>query len=94
MKSGLKQFIFGATNKKMIRQVFLNERFGKAIKQKRVIELDTDLRSLAKKIKISPATLSRCENGNTPDLLTYAMLCDWLGMSKDEFFAKPIKSKK
>jgi transcriptional regulator with XRE-family HTH domain len=77
----------------MTKTIFQNETFGKAIKQKRVIEMDVDLRTLSKKLKISPATLSRCENGNAPDLNTYALLCDWLNASKDDFFAKPIKKK-
>lgn len=78
----------------MTKMIFQNETFGKAIKQKRIIELDIDLRTLSKKLKISPATLSRCENGSVPDLMTYAALCDWLSMSKDSFFTKQQKAKK
>jgi transcriptional regulator with XRE-family HTH domain len=56
--------------------------------------LDTDVRTAAKKIGISPATLSRCENGSLPDLLTYAALCKWLGQSMDSFIAYKGSSKK
>jgi transcriptional regulator with XRE-family HTH domain len=89
----VKHYIFDETKSHMVKTIFQTESFGRAIKQKRIIELDADLRTLSKKLKISAATLSRCEHGNMPDLLTYAMLCDWLGVSKDEFFVRPKKVK-
>jgi len=36
------------------------------------------IREAAKLIGISPATLSRIENGKIPDLDTFAKLCKWL----------------
>lgn len=87
----MKRCIFGETKPPMVKSSFQKETFGKAIKQKRIIDLNTDLRSLSKKLKISPATLSRCENGNVPDLMTYSMLCDWLDVSRDTFFERPIR---
>lgn len=34
---------------------------------------------------ISPATLSRVEQGNLPDVDTFIRICKWLGMSTDTF---------
>lgn len=36
------------------------------------------IRFAAKEAGLSPATLSRIENGGTPDLATFAKLCVWL----------------
>lgn len=36
------------------------------------------IRETAKEIGISPATLSRVERGNMPDLQTFKRICDWL----------------
>jgi transcriptional regulator with XRE-family HTH domain len=36
------------------------------------------IRETAKLIQISPATLSRVENGNVPDLDTFRKICAWL----------------
>lgn len=46
------------------------------IRQKR---LGKGVREVAKEIGISPATLSRLENGKIPDLETYSKICQWLG---------------
>ena len=37
------------------------------------------IRATAKEIGVSPATLSRIENGRIPDLDTYGKICGWLG---------------
>ena len=37
------------------------------------------IREAAKEIGISPATLSRVENKNVPDLDTFRKICAWLG---------------
>lgn len=65
--------------------IFDSAAFSKQVKQKRVIDEDLDMRSLAKKIKISAATISRCENGYMPDLDAYAKLCYWIGKSMNDF---------
>lgn len=65
--------------------IFDNAAFSKAIKQYRIIELDYDLRTVAKKLGISAATLSRLENQGVPDLLTYAKVCKWLGVGMNKF---------
>ena len=43
------------------------------------------VRDTAKEIGVSPATLSRIENGKQPDLATFEKLCRWLEMSPMEF---------
>jgi transcriptional regulator with XRE-family HTH domain len=42
------------------------------------------IRETAKAIGISPATLSRIENGKLPDLKNFALICKWLIVSTDE----------
>lgn len=64
---------------------FDKESFSKSLKQKRIIDENIDLRELAKKLKISISTLSRCENGETPNVVTYATLCNWLETPMDYF---------
>lgn len=41
--------------------------------------LGKGVREVAKDIGVSPATLSRVENGKIPDLETFGKLCSWLG---------------
>jgi len=48
-----------------------------ALRTKRLIEKNIDVRKAAKEIGTSAGTLSRVENGSTPDLLTLASLCYW-----------------
>ena len=44
------------------------------------------LREIAQEIgETSPATLSRLENGTTPDIPTFLRVCDWLGVQTGEF---------
>lgn len=44
------------------------------------------LRAVADEIGgVSASTLSRVEQGNVPDLDTFFRLCQWLGVSADEF---------
>lgn len=42
------------------------------------------VRDAAKDIGTSPATLSRVENGKTPDVFTLAKLCRWMGFSAEQ----------
>lgn len=37
------------------------------------------VREAAREAEVSPATLSRIENGNVPDLETFSKICKWLG---------------
>ncbi len=43
------------------------------------------VRAAAKEIGVSPATLSRIENGHIPDLATFAAICQWLGEDPSKF---------
>ena len=63
---------------------FDHEAFRKDIRTKRLVEDELPTKSIFKKIGVSRATLYRCENGGVPDLITYAKLCQWLGISLDK----------
>jgi transcriptional regulator with XRE-family HTH domain len=57
--------------------------FSNAVKEKMFNEMLTEkrrigVREFAKRIGISAPTLSRIENGRTPDINTYLKLCQWL----------------
>lgn len=58
---------------------------------KRVIELNMPLREAAEKIGISSATLSRIENGKTPEVDTFCNLCTWLETKPNDYFIIPVK---
>ena len=64
---------------------FDSDSFSRSVKQKRLIDENLDMRSLAKKIKVSAATISRCERGSMPDLDAYAKLCFWIGRPMNDF---------
>jgi transcriptional regulator with XRE-family HTH domain len=66
--------------------LFNNKGFSKAIKLKRKA-LKISLRDI-QDLDVSIATISRIENENTPDLITYAKICKWLGEPLDKFFKK------
>jgi transcriptional regulator with XRE-family HTH domain len=51
-------------------------RFAKRIQDKRA---GKGIRDTAKEVGVSPATLSRVENGRVPDLDTFGKICRWLG---------------
>jgi transcriptional regulator with XRE-family HTH domain len=71
---------------------FDNEKFSKAIRIKRIIQMNVDLRTLASQLGMSAATLQRCEAGKKiPDLKTFANLCEWLGEPTVSFHKK-VKS--
>lgn len=44
----------------------------------------TGIRAAAKEVGISPATLSRVENGYLPDLKNFGLICDWLGIDPNQ----------
>lgn len=50
------------------------------------------IREVAKEIGISPATLSRIENGHVPDLETFSKLCGWLELDPSELIGGTRKS--
>lgn len=65
--------------------IFDGDSFSKQVKKKRVIDEDLDMRTLGKRLGISAATISRCENGWMPDIDAYARLCYWIGRPMNDF---------
>jgi transcriptional regulator with XRE-family HTH domain len=55
-----------------------SESLKKDLRLKRIIELELNMDECSKNIGISKATLSRIENGNMPDLLTFLKIVKWL----------------
>lgn len=52
------------------------------------------LRGIAEEIGgVSASTLSRIEQGNVPDLETFARICKWLGAPPSEFMSDAKESK-
>lgn len=60
-------------------------KFSKEVKTKRVIEENLGVAELGRLIGSSAATISRVENGKTPDIMTYAKLCHWLRKPMNAF---------
>lgn len=58
------------------------EELGQLITRKRGAR---GIRAAAAEAEVSPATLSRVENGNLPDLATFAKICRWLGVDPARF---------
>jgi transcriptional regulator with XRE-family HTH domain len=53
------------------------------------------LRSIAEEIGgVSASTLSRIEQGSTPDLPTFIRICSWLGVSPDGFVEPAFEVKR
>lgn len=53
------------------------ESLGRLIAKKRT---GRGIRAAAKEVGVSPATLSRVENGHLPDLENFRKICTWLGV--------------
>lgn len=60
----------------------LIEELGRLIARKRGAR---GIRAAAVEADVSPATLSRVENGNLPDLATFAKICRWLDVDPSRF---------
>jgi transcriptional regulator with XRE-family HTH domain len=58
------------------------EELGRLIARKRGTR---GIRAAAAEADVSPATLSRVENGNLPDLATFAKICRWLEVDPARF---------
>ncbi|QOZ24018.1 helix-turn-helix domain-containing protein [Bradyrhizobium sp. CCBAU 51753] len=58
------------------------EEFGRLVAAKRG---SRGIRSAAAEADVSPATMSRVENGHMPDLKTFAALCKWIERDPREF---------
>jgi len=66
-------------------QTLDKEKFVKAIKTKRLVEMDVTIRDAAKKAKVSFSTLSRMENYGTPELTNFIKVCNWLNAPVSDF---------
>lgn len=64
---------------------FYHDRLAKAIRAKRVVELNYDLRATAKLIGVSASTISRVERGGMPDMITFGLICKWLKKDLKDF---------
>lgn len=58
------------------------EELGRLVARKRG---SRGIRAAAADANVSPATLSRVENGHMPDLATFAKICRWLDCNPAEF---------
>lgn len=61
------------------------EKLAKAVKTKRVIDLNITLREAAKKSKVTFATISRIENKKTTELPNLIKISNWVGIPLSEF---------
>lgn len=59
-------------------------KFGARVKMHREEIMKLSLISAAVDIGVNKATLSRVENGKTPDIFTLAKICWWMGFSIDQ----------
>jgi transcriptional regulator with XRE-family HTH domain len=50
------------------------------------------VRAAALEAGVSPATLSRVENGHMPDLATFAKLCKWVERDPREFLGMEVSN--
>jgi transcriptional regulator with XRE-family HTH domain len=62
------------------------EELGQLIARKRG---QRGIRAAAAEAEVSPATLSRVENGHLPDLATFAKICRWLEVDPARFLGIP-----
>lgn len=62
------------------------EELGRLIARKRG---SRGIRAAAAEADVSPATLSRVENGHLPDLATFAKICRWLEVEPARFLGVP-----
>lgn len=65
------------------------EELGKLVVRKRG---SRGIRATAADIEVSPATLSRVENGHLPDLATFAKICRWLDVNPARFLGVETSS--
>lgn len=64
----------------------------KYLKEKRVVDkknnISISLGQASKQVGVSKPTLSRLEKGSMPDVLTFAIVCNWLDKPMSLFFSK------
>lgn len=64
---------------------FYHDKLSRAVKHKRVMELDIDMREAGRQIGVSASTVSRVERGGMPDMISFGLLCKWLKKDLKEF---------
>ena len=64
------------------------EELGRLITRKRGTR---GIRAAAAEADVSPATLSRVENGHLPDLATFAKICRWLEVDPARFLGISVR---
>ena len=70
---------------------FKQQHFSDAVKEKMFSQMARErrrigVREIAEEIGISAATLSRVENGKTPDIETVFKVCIWLDRKSSDFY--------
>lgn len=65
-------------------------RLGKLLRERRG---DRGIREVAAEIEVSPATLSRVERGQLPDIVTFSKVCTWLQVDPSEVLDIPKASR-
>jgi transcriptional regulator with XRE-family HTH domain len=58
----------------------------------RRVELGLSLREVSAQCRVPVATLSRVEQGRTPDLATFRRIVEWLGLSPERFLNPTTRS--
>lgn len=77
-----------------MKQLFKSETLAKELKTMRSIDLNIGLRELSEIVGVSPASLSRIENGGVPNLETFSTICTWLNQPMTKYFQpQPTKRK-
>lgn len=64
---------------------------GRMIREKRG---EMGVRAAAREIGISPATLSRVENGHLPDIHNFQLICRWLGIDPNHILGFSERAQK
>ncbi len=65
--------------------IYDRESLKRDLKTKRVIDLGVSMEVCSKQIGVSKPTLSRIENGNMPDLITFFKIIRWLGSDAKKY---------
>lgn len=71
--------------------IYDQEKFKKAVKTIRVIELQESQKNAAKRIGISPMTLMAIENGRPVSSETFLKSCSHLGLDYKDFLKNSIE---
>jgi transcriptional regulator with XRE-family HTH domain len=73
------------------RHMMTLESLGRLVVKKRG---EKGIRAAAAEVGVSPATLSRVENGHLPDLENYRKICKWLGIEPESVVGTAVTGAK